>query len=350
MDYAPLYEFTRGNLVESTHFGAFAVVNVQGELLASHGDPSTQTYLRSTAKPFQSLSFIEEGGAEEYDLSEKDIAILCSSHSGTDDHIRVLEGVQNKIGITEADLMCGTHPPYHKPTRKRLADKGISPTSNRHNCSGKHTGMIGFAKLLDAPIHTYLERDHPVQQHILSTISEMCSLDQRHIHIGTDGCSVPTFAMPLFNAAWGMAKLADPRALDLSNKKACHTIFRAMTKYPMMVAGPDRLDTSLMKIGQEKWISKSGAEAYQGLGISADASPGQSSGIGIALKISDGDRGKRAKAPAVIEILRQLGLLDEQALEKLSSYAPGQPLINYRNIVIGRGQPSFKLEAINHGQ
>lgn len=350
MNYAPLYEFTRGNLVESTHFGAFAVVNAQGDLLAAHGDPSTQTYLRSTAKPFQSLPFIEKGGAQEYDLSEKEIAILCSSHSGTDDHIRVLETLQNKIGITEADLMCGTHPPYHKATRKRLADQGISPTSNRHNCSGKHTGMIGFAKLLDAPIHTYLERDHPVQQHILEAISEMCSLDQSHIHIGTDGCSVPTFAMPLYHAAWGLAKLADPRELDAPRKKACHTIYQAMTKYPMMVAGPERLDTELMEIGQEKWISKSGAEAYQGLGICPDSSPGQSSGMGIALKISDGDRGKRAKAPAVIELLRQLALLDEQDLEKLSPSAPGQPLINYRNIVIGRGQPSFKLDTLNHGQ
>jgi len=349
MDYAPLYEFIRGDLVESTHFGAFAVVNTQGKLLASHGDPSATTYLRSTAKPFQALPFVAEGGAEKYDLTTDEIAILCSSHSGTDDHVRVLEGMQNKIGITEADLMCGTHPPYHKPTRKRLAETGLSPTSNRHNCSGKHTGMLGFAKLLNAPIQTYLEKDHPVQQRILKAVSKICSVDQSQIHIGTDGCSVPTFAMPLYNAAWGMAQLADPRDLDESMKKACHTIYRAMTKHPFMVAGPDRLDTKLMAIGRGKWISKSGAEAYQGLGVSADTIPDTPNGIGIALKISDGDRGKRAKAPAVISLLQQLGLLDEQDLEELASYAPDQPLINYRNIVIGRGQPSFELDIKTHG-
>ncbi len=344
MDYTPLYQFIRGDLVESTHFGAFAVVNARGELLASHGDPSIITYMRSTAKPFQALPFIEEGGGEEYDLSENEIAILCSSHSGTDDHVRVLQGLQTKIGITEADLMCGTHPPYHKPTRERLEENGITPTSNRHNCSGKHTGMIGFAKLLRAPIQSYLEKDHPVQQRILKAIGEMCSLDQSQIHIGIDGCSVPTFAMPLYNAAWGMARLADPQDLNISKKNACHTIYRAMTEHPSIVAGPDRLDTHLIEIGRGKWISKSGAEAYQGLGISADPSLDISSGIGIALKISDGDRGKRAKAPVVMELLRQLGFLDEQDLEELSSYAPGQPLINYRNIVIGRGQPCFELD------
>jgi L-asparaginase II len=341
--YKPLYSFTRGEIVESIHYGAIAVVNAKGDLIASHGDPQATTYLRSTAKPFQALPFIAGGGDESFHLTDQEIALICSSHSGTDEHVQALGELQKKIGITEADLMCGTHPPYHKPTRQQLEERGEKPTSNRHNCSGKHTGMIAHAKLLNAPIDTYLEREHPVQKKILHGFSEMCSLEVEEIHLGTDGCSVPTFAVPLYNAALAWARLVAPRELPPEMEKACQTITRSMSSHPFMVAGPDRLDTKLMEIAEGKVIAKSGAEAYQGIGIPPGALENGSQGLGIALKIADGDRGKRAKTPVVLEVLRQLTALSEDELENLSEYSPRQPLINYRNIVVGQGEPCFQL-------
>lgn len=342
--YKPIYLFCREETVESIHYGSLAVVNSQGKLLAYHGNPQTVTYMRSTAKPFQALPFIEHGGAEEFDLTEAEIALICASHSGTDEHIQVLKDLQKKIGITEANLMCGTHPPYHKPTRKKLQEKGVPPTSNRHNCSGKHTGMLGFAKLLGASTTTYLEPKHPVQQHILQTLSEMCSLGTEEIQVGTDGCTAPTFAIPLYHAAWGLAKLADPQSLSPGRKKACHAITEAMINHPFMVAGPSRLDTKLMDNTHANFFAKSGAEAYQGIGIAPQVIHNQSRGIGVALKISDGDRGKRAKSAVVLEILKQLDVLSEEELKALSEYGPEQPRINYRNIVVGHGKPTLELE------
>lgn len=346
--YQPIYHFTRGEIVESIHFGAVAVVNSGGTLIAHHGDPHRVTFLRSTAKPFQALPFIARGGAEHFGMTEEEIALICASHSGTDKHVQTLQALQEKVGITEADLMCGSHPPYHTPTRKRLEKQGISPTSNRHNCSGKHTGMIAHAKLIGAPTNTYLNLDHPVQQHILRTLSTMCSLEIDHMKVGTDGCSVPTFAMPLYHAALGLARFVDPHNLPEEQAQGCQKITQAMTHNPYMVAGPERFDTQLMEIAGGKVLAKSGAEAYQGLGIPPHVLPDADQGLGIALKIADGDRGKRAKAPVVLDVLRQLGILTLEDLEQMAAYGPQKPIINYRNIVVGHGKPLLDLKFNNN--
>jgi len=341
--YNPIYQFSRGKIPESIHYGAVAVVNAAGDLIASYGDPHVATFLRSTAKPFQALPFIARKGDQRYDLTDQEIALICSSHSGTDKHVQVLQELQGKIGITEADLMCGSHPPYHKATREKLEERGERPTSNRHNCSGKHTGMIAHAKMSGLPINTYLELDHPVQQRILQSLSEMCALKVDQIILGTDGCSVPTFALPLYNAALAWAKLVDPSDLPPARERACRTITRAMTTHPFMVAGPDRLDTKLMDTAKGKVVAKSGAEAFQGLGVPPGVLGEGSQALGIALKISDGDRGNRVKGPVVLEVLKQISILSDEELEELSEYGPDKPLINYRNIVVGHGKPVFEL-------
>jgi L-asparaginase II len=150
--YLPIFELTRGDLVESIHYGAVAVVDSHGALLASYGDPETVTYLRSSAKPLQALAFIEAGGADKFDLSLREIAIMCASHSGTNEHVAVLAGIQKKIGVSQDDLLCGVHPPSDKSTAETLFLQGEQPTPNRHNCSGKHTGMLAYARFLDLPI------------------------------------------------------------------------------------------------------------------------------------------------------------------------------------------------------
>lgn len=339
--FVPLVYLTRGDQLESVHFGAAAVVDSHGRLLRSLGDAHLTTFLRSTAKPFQALPFIEAGGHTHFGFSHQEIALMCASHSGTDEHVRVLRGMQAKIGITEAALQCGVHEPMHKPTAQALCLRQEPLTPNRHNCSGKHTGMLAYAKMLGASLDTYLEPAHPVQQKILQTVAEMCVLPAEKIKLGTDGCSAPNFALPLYNAALGLARLCDPHDLPPRRQTACRTIVDAMSTHPDMVAGPDRFDTDLMRIAQGKLIAKGGAEGYQGIGIRAGVLSPDSPGLGIAIKISDGDPKSRARVIVALQLLKELGALTPEELEAAKAYGPEIEVLNWRKIHVGTGGALF---------
>lgn len=338
--YKPVVEVTRGRIVESIHSGAAAVVDSEGRLLASYGDPYAVSFMRSAAKPFQALPFIEMGGAEKFGFTSAEIGLICASHSGTDEHRRALIKLQTKIGISEADLLCGTHPPFHQPTVEALLLKGEMPTPNRHNCSGKHTGMLAHAKMRGLELSQYLDIDSSVQQSILHTFAEMCELPANNVELGIDGCSAPNFAIPLYNAALGLARLSDPRSLNEARRAACQKIFKGMTGSPDMVAGPGRFDTLFMETKRGSILTKTGAEGYQIFGIPAhNGSPG----VGIALKISDGDLNDRARGLMGLEILRQLGLVSTEELSELSGFFT-KKLSNWRKIDVGEIRPCFELK------
>jgi len=353
--YQPIYELTRGQIVESIHNGAIAVVDVTGKLLASYGDPNTVTFLRSSAKPFQALPFIQVGGAAHFDLSAREIALICASHSGTDEHVAVVESIQKKTGVTEANLLCGVHPPYHEATQEALRQRGELPTPNRHNCSGKHTGMLAFDRLMhqmpafdsQAEGLEYIDIHHPVQQQILSAFAEMCGLACEQIELGIDGCSAPNFAVPLQNAALAYARLCDPDAggvLPPERAAGCRTIVSAMTSNPDMVAGPGRFDLHLMAQAGGRILAKAGAEGYQGIGLLPGVLGPGSPAVGIALKIGDGDLRGKIRPAVVLETLHQLGVLTAAHLEALASFGPGLPVNNWRKIRVGEGRPRFRLQ------
>ncbi len=345
--YTPLFALTRGQIVESIHFGAIAVCDAQGKLWWHAGDPDTVTFLRSTAKPFQALPFIEAGGAEHFGLTPREIALVCASHSGTDEHAAVAASIQRKAGVSENDLMCGTHPPYHAETAKRLEKSGLPLTPNRHNCSGKHSGMLAFARLQHAPTVDYLSPRHPVQQAILRTFAEMCALPPDAVSLGTDGCSAPNFAVPLRNAALAYARLCDPSGQPEGRARACRIITQAMRAHPEMVGGPGRFDTALMQAAAGKIISKAGAEGYQGIGLMPGALGKDSPALGIAFKISDGDARRKARSAVAMEVLRQLGALDTAQMESLRDFGPRFPIYNWRKIQVGEGYPLFTLRQAN---
>jgi L-asparaginase II len=342
--YQPLIEVTRGGMVESVHWGALAVVDVHGRLLASFGDPQASVFLRSSAKPFQALTLIELGGAERFGLSDREIAILCASHSGTDEHAQTVAGIQAKIGATEGDLLCGVHPPMDEAARVELLRRGEEPTPNRHNCSGKHTGMLAQARLRGFSFGHYLDFDHPVQQANLKAFSEMCGLPPQEVRLGIDGCSAPVFACPLYHAALGYARLADPLAAGLAAARAaaCQRISGAMIAHPEMVAGAGRFDTLLMQAGAGKILAKMGAEGYQGIGLLPGALGEGSAGIGIAIKIADGDLNGRAVPLVTLEVLRQLGALNRSQLAALQAF-DRRPMRNWRGLEVGEIRPIFKL-------
>jgi L-asparaginase II len=345
MSYQPVIEITRGGIVESIHYGAVVVADPSGNLHAGWGDVEIVTFLRSSAKPFQALPLLESGAADHYQLSLEQIAVICASHSGTDEHVRAVTSIQEKVGFSEEDLMCGVHPPLHRQTALRLQQEGKEPTPNRHNCSGKHTGMLTLASFLGEPLSDYIDPRHPVQVRILQTFAEMCGLEPEQVVVGIDGCSVPTFAVPLKAAATAYARLMDPSALDPGRAEACRGVVTAMTSHPYMVAGPDRFDTRIMEVTAGRVLAKGGAEGYQGMGVRAGVISPDAPALGVAIKIADGDRGGRARSPVALTVLEDLGALTQEERDALQEFGPRETT-NYRGLTVGQLRTCLHLQRI----
>ena len=341
-DCVPLVEVTRGEIVESIHFGAFIVADSRGKIWASAGNPDLMTYPRSSMKPFQALPFVERGGVEAFGLTDQELAIMCASHSGTDLHKAVLEGMHAKIGISEADLACGVHWPSDAETRDALKAAGQEPTPFRHNCSGKHTGMLAHAVLRGLEKEDYLNPAHPVQVTIRETLAGMVGMDPAEMPLGWDGCSAPVYGIPLLNMARGVAQLADPQSLPPARAEACRKISGAMMAHPVMVAGPRQFDTDLMTAAKGRLFCKGGAEGYQIIGVIPGVLGAESPGLGIAIKISDGDPTGRARESVSLTILQALGALDSADLAALAGYG-NQPVKNWRGFEVGEVRPAFDV-------
>ena len=340
--YQPVLEVTRGSTVESVHYGAIAIVDSHGKLLASYGDPDAVTFLRSTAKPFQALPFMELGGADRYGFTDEEVALMCASHSGTDEHVRVVKSMQSKIGVTEDQLMCGVHYPLYDKLKYEMIARGETPTPYRHNCSGKHTGMLAQAQLRGVPLEDYLNFAHPVQTLDLQVFSEMCDVPVKDVELGIDGCSAPVFAVPLRKAAYGYARLCDPFELEEKRAAACRRLTRAMSSFPFMVAGPERFDTLFMEQGGGRMISKAGAEGYQGIGLLPGVLSPDSPGVGIMFKIADGDQGGRARPALATALVRMLGLLNDEQMQALAEF--DHPVVrNWRKLAVGEIRTCFEL-------
>jgi len=345
-NYSPIFELTRGSVVESVHYGSIAIVDPQGRLHAWYGNPAQVTYLRSSAKPFQALPLLESGGQKAFDLNLPEIAIICASHSGTDEHAGLVAALQAKAGLNETDLLCGIHPPYDEATQAAMRQRGEAPTSNRHNCSGKHSGMLALSRMQGLSLTDYINPSHPVQHAILQAFAEMCDLSMEQVQVGIDGCSAPNFAVPLVNAALAYARLCDPvhgKVTPHTRAAACQFIVNAMIAHPYVVAGPGRFDTRLMNLAQGRLISKGGAEGYQGIGLLPGALGPDSPALGIALKIADGDVRSRACPAVSLEVLRQLGALSPEELGQMADIGPSQTIFNWRGIPVGVGRPCFDL-------
>lgn len=350
MNAQPLFEVTRGDLVESVHYGCITVVDSNGKLIASYGDPQTVAFLRSSAKPFQALPFVERGGVEHFGFTLQELSIACASHEGSDLHVETVKGMQEKIGIEESLLQCGAHMPSDVPAFKSLILNDEIPTSIRNNCSGKHTAMLAHAKMRGLPLENYLDINHPIQQDILASFADMCMIPSEKIVLGTDGCSAPNFAIPLYNAALGIARFCDPHGLSEARATACQKITSAMTSHPEMVSGKGEFDCELMLAGEGNIVCKRGAEGYQIIGLMPGLLGRDSPGVGIAFKVSDGDTSRkdmklessvRVRPAVTLEILRQLGALSPKLEQNLGQFGPVKDIQNHRGIITGRSRPVF---------
>ena len=341
-DCVALVEVTRGLIVESIHYGAFTVVDAAGRVLASAGNPELMTYPRSSMKPFQVLPFIEKGGDVAFNLTEQEIAMMCASHSGTDLHYSVLMRMHEKIGLVEDDLACGVHWPGDAETRNAMLKAAQEPTPFRHNCSGKHTGMLAHAVMRGDAKLGYLDSQHPVQVSIRKALAEMVDMEQDRMPLGIDGCSAPVYGIPLQNMAHAVARLADPVSLSDERAAACRKITAAMMAHPEMVAGPGKFDTDLMLAVKRKVFCKGGAEGYQIIGVMPDAIHRGSPGLGIAIKISDGDPHGRARTSVSLTLLSELGVLNKDELDRLADYG-NKPVKNWRKLDVGEIRSVFSV-------
>jgi L-asparaginase II len=335
-------EVARGDAVESVHRGSALVASAAGEILFAVGDPDQFIYLRSSAKPFQLAPFVASGRFDEYGMGTEALAVMSASHGGEDRHVRTVQSILRTGGVNSSVLQCGTHPPLDTETANRLIRDGEQPTVLRHNCSGKHSAMVLFAKASGWPMDTYWHPDHPVQRLALETVSALTDVPIESIATATDGCGVVTFGMPLRGLAVAFARLADPAAVvDRPVREALTRIRDAMLEHPELVAGTRRLDTLLMRAYPGRVVSKGGAEGVLAMGVLPGAAGMGSGAMGFAAKIEDG-LGRRAAGVVAVESLRQIGLGEPQHTGQLSELAHPK-ILDPRGEVSGEVRPAFRL-------
>lgn len=325
-----LIELTRGPRIESVHRGAAAVMTAAGEVLTAWGDIDRPVFVRSAAKPLQALALVETGAADAFAVTAAELALACGSHSGEPRHVAGVSGWLARLGLDSGALVCGPHPPLDPHAAADLVRAGALPTPIHNNCSGKHAGLLTAARHLGLPFEGYGEAEHPLQARIRRTLAEMGDVAVRGDMIGTDGCGVTAFALPLRALALAFARYARPEGLPSRRAEAAKRILAAMTAHPAMVAGSGRFDTVVIQASGGRILSKGGAEAVHAAALPAF-------GIGIAVKIDDG--GKRASEAAMAALLLAHSGCDATAASRLAGYVT-QPLRNTLGAVVGELRPA----------
>ena len=333
---AILVEVTRGDRVESTHYGAVVVADPQGQVVTAVGDPEAWVCLRSMAKPMQVLPLLTTGAAAAFGFGEEELALFSGSLNGQDFQVAIVQRVLERLGLSPADLQCGVHAPSHRPTAQALAKAGQAPTALHNNCAGKHTAMLALCVHHGWPVTDYLATGHPVQQLILQTVAQVTEVRAAQITVAIDGCGAPVFYVPLRRIAQAYAKFAAAARGRLAPgplTEAMATVARACLAHPRLIAGDGRLCTDLMQALPGRVIAKTGAEGGYALAL---IDPG----LGVAMKVADGH--PRGLNPSAVESLAQLQVLTPEAAVALANYH--HPVIkNHRQQPVGQVRPVFKL-------
>ena len=329
--HVPLIATIRGDQPENIFYGSVAVVLSNGRLLSSVGDMRTPMYTRSALKPFQAMPLVA-GFADQYALSDADIAVLCASHNGEAAHSTRVASLLKRAGRSDSDLQCGIHVPYYYTSNHLPPPEKGSYGRLQHNCSGKHAGMLMLANALGEPASTYTQRTHRVQAAIADSVTHFSGVANGKLVTGIDGCSVPNYAIPLPALAYAYSRLtrAEP---DEIYGNAPMRIFQAMSQHAALVSGMGRNDLALTRAGGGDWIAKLGAD-----GVQAIAS--RSRQTAITVKIADGDLPMLMLI--VVTVLEQMGWMTDTARHALKSYVPGS-LRNVAGHEVGHTTAVFQM-------
>ncbi|MGX1100550.1 asparaginase [Amorphus sp. MBR-141] len=328
-----LVEVTRGPRVESRHRGAIAIVDADGTPRLALGDVGAPVFPRSAVKIFQALPLVESGAADAAGLTDAELALACSSHNGEEVHVNGARAILAKAGASEAALECGPQWPALGPDQDVLRRTGTPPGAVHNNCSGKHAGFVCAVTHMGYPLEGYVAEDHPLQVQIHDILAEITGASLDADVCGIDGCSIPTWAVPVENLAAAFARVASGTGVAPERAAALTRLRKACCAHPMEVAGTDRFCTDVMtRFGDAAYV-KTGAE-----GVYCAAIPG--AGLGIAIKIDDGGtRGSEAVMAAALQVLIAKTADDRGFLDRWAQ----QPIETRRGVVAGTIRPSKDL-------
>jgi L-asparaginase II len=325
----------RGGIVESMHRGAIAIVDADGHVHSAVGDIERPVFPRSAVKVLQALPLVESGAAERYGLNDEELALACASHGGESRHAETAARMLAKAGVDVMALECGAHWPYHDGATKALAASGSTPSALHNNCSGKHAGFVCLGCLMAADqgrdarafLRGYVTPDHPVMHEVTAALQASTGYDVARSARGTDGCSIPTFAIPLRHLAHAFARVATGTGLSPGHARAAARLRAAVAAAPFMVAGSGRFDSRVMAALGPRVFCKVGAE-----GMHCAALP--ELGLGVAIKMDDGNTARAVEVAMAAVIRALLPLQDEPA--RLMVELTDLPLRNWNGIEVGR--------------
>lgn len=325
------------SIIECVHHGIIGVMEGNGKVIYENGDSNTYVHMRSCAKPFQITPLFEMGlldkNSKSYvpHLRDADIPLFMSSHAGEDFHVQRVQELLALMGLFVKDLRCGSHPPLDDNARKHLQMRGEACSPLHNNCSAKHVAMLLACQHQGYDMASYEQEFHPLQQHIKKTIATLADLPDEAIGVGVDGCSLPSWAVPLKVVALLYARLMYwqqhlPKEKPHYVQQAFSRMIQNSLKYPEFLAGTHRFDTVLMRASGGKIFSKTGADGMQALAIApCEQYP---LGLGIALKITDGDHKNTARPLIIKALLQKLSCWPSDAA--LEHFMP--TTTNYRGI------------------
>lgn len=321
-----LVEVTRGGRVESRHAGAFAVLDAEGGVVLSAGDIGRPVFPRSAVKVIQALPLVESGAADRFALDEEALTLACASHGGEPRHTAVAGRMLAAAGQGEEHLECGAHWPSHAASARALACQGSGPSALHNNCSGKHAGFVCLACGTGNDPSGYIQPGHVVQRLVKATLEEVTGFRLAEGSHGIDGCSIPTYAIPLSALALGFARIGTGHGLTPVRAAAAARLRSAVAAHPFLVAGSERFDTRVMEALRLRAFVKVGAE-----GVFCAALP--ELGLGVALKCDDG--ASRAAEVVMASLLRRLMTLSEAEDAVLAPLA-APVLRNWNGLEVGR--------------
>ncbi len=319
-------EVWRGEVVESRHSVAAVAVDADGGVVGRWGAGDMAVFPRSAVKAMQALPLIESGAAERYRVTDEELALAVASHSGEARHVAVAGAWLKRLALSETDLACGGHWPFHDDSARALAARHETPTALHNNCSGKHIGMLATASHRGEPVAGYERPDHPVQRRAVAALADLAQCDLARAPAATDGCGIPTLAMPLAALARAGARFSRPDRLEPERASACRRVAAAMAAHPFMVAGSGCLCTQVIAAAKGRVLVKTGAEGVY-LAMVPDL------GLGLALKALDG--AKRASEVALLALLDGLGAMDGELRQAMAAWA-APPVLSRRGAIVGR--------------
>ncbi|MBS7698425.1 MULTISPECIES: asparaginase [unclassified Chelatococcus] len=333
MDNPVLVEVRRGTVVESRHRGAVAVADARGGLVLAIGDVERPIFPRSAVKALQALPLIESGAADRFGLSGAELALACSSHSGEAMHAETAAAMLGKAGHQPTCLECGIQHPMGVAASRALAWHHQKPSALHNNCSGKHAGFICVATAMDVDVAGYVQAEHPVQREVRSALETMTGAPHIDSLRGTDGCSIPTYAVPLQSLALAFARFGTGVGLSSHRAAAAKRLRKAVAENPLMLAGTGRFDSRITEIFGERVFLKTGAE-----GVYCGSLP--EAGLGFAIKCDDGATRAAEVATAAL-IARFLALSDTDKAALRPFVNPG--MTNWNGIAVGSLAPASAL-------